>query len=104
MSNLRQFVDGVGSIDLGLPSPVSNSKFSLKQDVVIRRKVSRGGPLTSQVIVGQILAMNGNKASVSVRKQNTLQTIEVLLSDLSPVTTSFKLNSIQFEPAFRGRV
>lgn len=105
MSNLRQMVDGVGSLTLNATPDIPSNEFRLHQDVIIRRSVSRTGPRTSEVMVGRILAMEGTTCTVSVKKAGgALERKVVNVKDLSPVTQAFKSSSIQFSPAYRGRL
>ena len=105
MGNLRDIVDGVGSLEYDLQPDRVVSGFKVKDDVVLRRPVNRSGPQTSEVIVGTILALGEHSATVSFRKGGGVtEKKEVNLKQLSPVTLAFKRHSIQFQPAFRGRV
>lgn len=97
--NLREYVDS--------RSPTIQVPRSIKvQDqALIRRNTSRTGPSTSEVTVCTVLAMNDETATVSIRKpMGMVERRTVPVSDLSPVTESFKRSSTQFNPAFRGRV
>jgi hypothetical protein len=103
--NLRGMIDGAGSLQLNLPPVVSKDVFTPNTDVIIRRKSNRSGPTTSEVIVGRILAVGEHTADVSVPKQGGItQKVTISLNDLSPVTDSFKRQSIQFNQAFRPRI
>ena len=102
--NLRRMMDGAGRASLGLFDFNSEHQFKPQQDVVIRRRTSRSGPATNEVIVGKILAVGDTTATVSVAKQGGItERRTVNLSDLSPVTASFKRSSIQFSPQYRPR-
>ena len=105
MSNLRDIVDGVGSLEHNLVSERVDTSFKKNDDVVIRRQTNRSGPTTSEVIVGTILALGDNSATVVIKKGGgRTEKKEISLNQLSPVTLAFKRSSIQFQPAFRGRV
>lgn len=105
MSNLRDIVDGVGSLANDLTPDRVDTSFRVQQEVITRRQTNRSGPATSEVKVGTILALGEGTATVSFRSSTGVtEKKEVRLADLSPVTLAFKRQSIQFQPAFRGRV
>lgn len=96
-------IDGAGS----LMYDVQPEKVGLKvrDEVIVRRSTNRSGPQTSEVRVGQILALGETTAKVSMKKAGGFsETKEVALNQLSPVTLAFKRSSVQFQPAFRGMV
>ena len=105
MSNLRDMIDGVGSLVLNASPDIPSMDFKVSQDVVVRRQVNRSGPATSEVMVGRVLAMDGNVATVSVQKAGgAVERRTVNVNELSPVTSKFKTQSSQFNPAQRGRM
>lgn len=103
MSNLREMIDGVGSLELDVSPVERNTQFRPQDQAVLRRQL---GEKSSEVLVGTILAMQGNTATFVVRRQSGLQKMTVNVKDLAPVTESFRRQSIQFSPAgkYRGRV
>ena len=105
MPNLRCMVDGVGSLQLNVDTITPDTNFKPQYDVLIRKQSNRSGPRTSEVIVGRILAMGDNgTALLSVQKPGGItQRVTVSLNDLSPVTESFKRQSVQYNTAFRQR-
>lgn len=104
MPNLRDMVDGAGSLAINA-TVEQKSRFSVQQDVLIRRPVNRSGPQTNEVIVGRIMAMDGTNARVSVRKNDGGSILQVVsLKNLSPVTAAFRRSSVQFNTGFHGRV
>jgi hypothetical protein len=98
MPNLRNMVDGVGSLQLNVDVIAADINFKVKDDVLIHKQSNRSGPRTSEVIVGRILAMGDDgTASITVQKPGGYtQRFTVSLNDLSPVTDSFRRQSIQF--------
>lgn len=103
--NLQQMIDG--SLELNVKRPEQRAHaFKAQQEVLIRRRVNNAARTpTTEVIVGRILAMNGNRASISVpRPGGITQRMEVDVRDLQPVTESFRRSSVQYSPAFRGRM
>ena len=95
--NLRGYIDGGGSLQLNTIAIPPDHSFRPNTDVVIHRKSNRSGPTTNEVIVGKILAVGEHTADVSIPKQGGItQRVTVNLQDLSPVTDSFKRQSIQF--------
>lgn len=105
MRNLRSMIDGVGSLTLGVTPAKPSKKFSIRQDVIIRRATNRSGPTTNEVMVGTILAMNGDTAKVSImRAGGVTEQKDVKIKDLLPVTQGFKNQTIQLSPNHRGRV
>ena len=105
MNNLRDFVDGVSSLAHDLIPGRVDTSFKVQQEVVARRQTNRSGPVTNEIKVGTILALGDKTATVSFRTSTGgTEKREMRLSDLSQVTTAFKRQSIQFQPAFRGRV
>jgi hypothetical protein len=105
MGNLRDYIDGVSSLEHNLtPDRVDNS-FKVQQDVVVRRQTNRSGPSNTEIMVGTILALGDTSAKVAIKKGGgRTETKDILLKDLSPVSLAFKRSSIQFQPAYRGRV
>lgn len=101
MSNLRTMIDS--SLVFNNKAPAS-SAIKANDDVVIRRKISRTGPATSEVIVGRVLAMNDDKtAKVSVQTMGITKQLIVPTNQLQKVTESFRRQSMQLNPAFRPR-
>jgi hypothetical protein len=95
--NLRGYIDGGGSLQLNTIAIAPDHSFKPNADVIIRRKTNRSGPTTNEVIVGRILAVGEHTADVSISKQGGItQRVTVSLNDLSPVTDSFRQQSIQF--------
>jgi len=106
MATLRQMVDGIGSLELNVQVDRPRHSFKAQQDVLIRRRVNpHGRNATTEVIVGRILAMGKDMATVSVAKPGGItQHMTVNLRDISPVTETFRRSSVQYSPAFRGRM
>ena len=105
MTTLRNFIDGDGSLMLNIdPVKTKSAGLGVNDEVIIRRKMNRSGPATNQVLVGKILAMAGTKATVSVPEAGSHKRIEVDVSELSPVTASFRRSSMQLNRAFRPSV
>lgn len=105
MGNIRDFIDGVSSLEHNLTPDRSDTNFKVQQDVIVRRPTNRSGPTTSEVMVGTILAMGDASATVVIKKgRGITEKREVPLNLLSPVSLAFKRSSIQFQPAYRGRV
>lgn len=96
-------IDGVGSLELDVSPVERNTQFKPQDQAVLRRQI---GEKSSEVLVGTILAMNGNIATFVVKRQQGLQKMIVNVKDLTPVTDSFRRSSLQFSPAgqYRGRV
>jgi hypothetical protein len=105
MPSLRKMIDGNGSLELNIPYIQTDINWKPQDDFVIRRKVNRSGPTTSEVLVGKILAMRDDgTAEVSINKPGgTVQRSVVNIRDISPVTNSFRHQSIQFSPQYRPR-
>ena|ERR1700734_1694321 len=106
MPNLRRMIDGNGSLQLNVqPIPVDNF-WKPQDDFMMRRKVNRTGPSTSEVMVGKILAMHDNgTAEVGLMKAGGLtQRATVRVEDISPVTAEFRRSSIQYSQQHRPRV
>lgn len=105
MGNIRDLIDGVSSLEYNLTPDIADVSFKVQQDVVIRRQTNRSGPSNTEIMVGTILALGDTSAKVSIKKGGSrTETRDVLLKDLSPVSLAFKRSSIQFQPAYRGRV
>ncbi len=105
MPNLRRMVDGDGSLVLNVPYIPVDNNWKAQDDFVLRRKVNRSGPTTSEVLVGKILAMHGNTADVSIQKPGGIsQRAVVNIKDIVPVTESFKRQSMQFNNQIRHRL
>lgn len=105
MGNLRDLVDGVSSLEYNLSPDKANTGFKVQQDVVVRRQTNRSGPSNTEIMVGTILALSDTSAKVTIKKGGgRTETRDVMLKDLSPVSLAFKRSSVQFQPAFRGRV
>jgi hypothetical protein len=105
MPSLRRMIDGDGSLQLNVPHIPVDTNWRAQDDFVLRRKVNRTGPNTSEVLVGKILAMRDDgTAEVSINKQGGItQRAIVSLQDISPVTETFRRSSIQFSPQYRPR-
>ena len=99
-------VDGVGSLHINADAEVPETSFKAQDEVIIRRRTSRTGPTTNEVLVGRVLAMYENgTAKVSVQKPGGVsQHVVLSVRELSPVTDSFRRQSLQFNPAMRPRV
>lgn len=105
MGNLREMVDGFCSLQINASAVANEVVFKPQDEFVLRRKVNRTGPLTSEVLVGRILAMHDNgTADASIMKAGgvSIRTV-VNLKDIQPVTDKFRRSSIQFSPAYRPR-
>lgn len=105
MASLRKMIDGHGSLELNVPFIPLEVNWKPQDDFVIRRKVNRSGPTTSEVLVGKILAMKDDgTAEVSIQKHGGVtQRSVVNIKDLSPVTESFRRTTMQFSPQYRPR-
>jgi hypothetical protein len=105
MANLRSMLDGVGSLLLNTEPDASSNDFVAGQDAVIRRRTSRSGPITNEVMAARIVSMDGNMATVTIQKAGgATERKTVHVKELEPMTRSFKTQSSQFNPAMRGRV
>lgn len=106
MANLRNMIDGQGSLELNANFAAPKVTFKVQDDFILRRKINRSGPLTQEVLVGKILAMNSDgTAEVGLQKAGGVtQRAVVNVKDLQPVTEAFKRSSIQFNPGYRPRV
>jgi len=106
MATLRQMVDGVGSLELGLMSEEPTTELKLQDQAIYRRQMDNNK--NAEVLVGTILAFGQDGTATFQTRRATGQPhkMQVNVKDLSPVTESFKRSSIQFSPAasFRGRV
>ena len=105
MPNLREMIDGHGSLQINAFPERKTAVFKVQDDFVMRRKINRSGPSTNEVVVGKILAMNDDgTAEVSLQKTGGMtQRATVSVSDLSPVTEKFRRQSLQFSTQFRPR-
>lgn len=105
MSNLRSMIDGIGSLAINANPEAPSNDFKVSQDVVIRRRVNRSGPVTNEILVGRILAMDGNLVDVSIQKSaGVTERRTVHVRDLSPVTRDVRNQSNKFSPQFRRGV
>lgn len=107
MPNLRRMIDGIGDLRLGIDKPVEQKQFKLRDQVVLRRNVTRTSPRTQEVIVGTITAFaEGNTSAVVTipRPGGTVTRTTVQLDQLEPVTAAFKRSSTHWNPAFRGQM
>lgn len=102
--NLRSMVDGGGNLQLNVQGIEPDNNWKPQDDVVVRRRTARSGPNTSEILIGKILAVGEDTATVSIRKPGGItERREVQLDQLSPVTDSFRRRSIQFNPQYRPR-
>lgn len=78
--------------------------FKPTDQVIMRKNLGRGGPVTREVMVGTIAAMSGDAAAIVSfpRPGGRILRSTVPLSQLEHVSGTFKRNSVQFNPAFRG--
>jgi hypothetical protein len=79
--------------------------LKVSQQVVLRRKVNRSGPTTSEIRVGTILAFSpdGKKATLSIPGPGgKISRASVFVDTLEPVSDRFKRASVHFNPAFRN--
>ena len=105
MPNLREMVDGHGSLQINAFPEKISTDFKPQDDFVMRRRINRSGPSTTEVMVGKILAMNDDgTAEVTIQKTGGMtQRATVNVKDLSPVTEKFRRQSLQFSTQFRPR-
>ena len=104
MPNLRSMIDGMGALEINVPSITRDHTFNPQDDVIIRRKTNRSGPSTSEVIAGRILAVGDSTADISINNPyGGVKRITVNLNDLTPVSESFRRQSIQFNSSYRRR-
>ena len=107
MSNLRQMIDGLGNLALGFTQSQKRPQYQVKDQAIIRRKITRSKPHTQEVIVGTITAFadGGNSAVLTIpRPGGVITRTTVPLTQLEPVSKAFKRNSVQWNPALRGSV
>jgi hypothetical protein len=103
MSSLRTMIDGVGSLAYDMSEV--HTGFKVNDDVLVRRQTNRSGPITSEVRIGTILALGESSATVLLKNGGgTTEKKEIHIKEISPVTLAMRRHSIQFQPAFRGRV
>jgi hypothetical protein len=105
MPNLRRMIDGHGSMQFNIQDIVTDKYWKPQDEFMMRRKVNRSGPSTSEVLVGKILAMHDDgTADVSISKPGgSTQRSTVPVKDLVPVTEAFRRTTIQFSPQYRPR-
>ena len=106
MANLKQLIDGVGSLQLNVSSNVRSTNFKPNDDFVMRRKINRTGSSTYEVMVGKILAMHDDgTADVNIQKSGgVFHRAVVDINQIEPVTEKFRRSSIQFNSGARPRV
>ncbi len=106
MATLRQMVDGVGSLELNVKTEAPTRSFKAQQEVIVRRRVNPYAKnTTTQVIVGRILSAGKHVSKVSIAQPGGItEHLTVPNKDISPVTESFRRSSVQYSPAFRGRM
>lgn len=105
MPSLRSMIDGIGALALGTTKASEKEAYKVRDQVTIRRNVTRSKPYTQEVIVGTIAAFSEDKKSAVLtipRPGGFLQRTTVPLDQLEPVSKSFKRSSVQWNPALRG--
>lgn len=76
--------------------------FKVGQQVVVRKPVVRSGPRTNEIRVGQITAMEGKRAIVTIpRPQGGMERKEIPISQLAPAEGVYKRSAVQFNPVRR---
>jgi len=97
---LRSYVDS-----LKPPPNTQKTSDQLKtgDQVVLRKPTRRTGPTTSEILVGEIVALADNgKATVSMpRPGGGILRTELPVKSLIPVSTFYKKASVPVNPGFR---
>ena len=76
--------------------------FNVKDQVVIRERTSRTGPVTNSIKVGTVMAIGEDTLTVSLPLPGSRFEKKIVpLSMCEPVTDIFKRTSVQINPAFR---
>ena len=76
--------------------------FNVKDQVVIREKISRSGPVTNHVKVGTVMAVSQDDLLVSMPLPGgRFVKKSVPAAMCEPVSEVFRRNSVQVNPAFR---
>jgi hypothetical protein len=76
--------------------------FNVKDQVVIRERTSRSGPVTNQIRVGTVMAVGESALTVSFPLPGGRFTKKAFpISQCEPVTEVFRRNSVQINPLFR---
>lgn len=76
--------------------------FNIKDQVVIRERTSRTGPVTNTIKVGTVMAVGEDTITVSMPMPGgRFEKKIVSASSCEPVTELFKRTSVQINPAFR---
>lgn len=78
--------------------------FQVGEQVVVRKQVTRSGPVTKEVKVGQIAALSdsGKTATVTLPRNNgTTERKEIPTSQLQPVREAFGRSRVQMNSARR---
>ena len=102
MTTLRKLVDGYVTA-----TQVYKPKVEFKEgdQVVLKKRMGRSGPIVREVLVGKISAMNDKKTSATVtlpRPGGRILRTTVPVSQLRPVSEVYNRTAVQFNPAFRG--
>ena len=77
--------------------------FAVNDEVVIKRKTNRTGPLTQEVIVGQIAAFSDEHTAVVnlPLAGGRMERREIAVSQLEPVKKVFGRTAVQMNPLHR---
>lgn len=99
--NLREIVNTAQGLTVDVEKPAQALK--VRDDVVIRRPVGFSGK-THEIIVGKILAFGSDKKTATVSipgPGGVISRSNVSVSQLQPVTESFKRKSVQYNSQFK---
>jgi hypothetical protein len=77
--------------------------FKVQDQVVVKIKTNRTGPLTKEVRVGQITAFADEKTAVVSLPERDGRMVkkEIPLSQLQPVSNVYRRSAVQFDPTRR---
>lgn len=76
--------------------------FNIKDQVVIRERTSRTGPVTNKIKVGTVMAVGKDTITVSLPLPGGRFEKKIVSASMcEPVTELFKRTSVQINPTFR---
>lgn len=78
--------------------------FHVKDQVVVKERTARSGPVTREIKVGSVMAVSddGKTMTVSLPQPGGMTVRKVVeTKNCEPVTDVFRRNSVQVNPAFR---